>query len=915
MFKRLFVILLTAISLCMAVVSKPILAYAPFPIDGLDHNRYDLEKHTLMYSYAPYTVYFNGAFHQFYCSNGQDSDRFYPLKEKIFYSDASGEVNGGYRPWDQIRYRTSKDGVNWSAPRVVLSVTEGYDEACACDPSVVYGDDGYWYMLYDGNIPGKKAGNKPRYGTVVYLARSNFIQGPYFKYTENGKWENESGHASKPKMMLGRVTPTVVATNSEGKTETVEPYGTGQQTIVKDPKGSGFFVWFRSSKWKQVGSANGIPEDDNLKVVHVNSLTELPSAEWRNIYYGKNISFHGGEKYYDLGDVRYNEDKKRYELWCVDGYNQEKINVVKFTSKDGYAWQKENGAVIGPYNYIKNMGVSGDLHGWNKNGRYIVSFSGPQFGETDVSGVAFGKTADELKAYGYNILNQNAQVPLNGGIWPMWQVLVGGNWYSNTITYDADGTTFPEGSGVGRNDEIEYFTGDYDGDGIADLGAVDRSKTPNTWFIRSGRTGGYLVQGEALVDDMDENFEIITGDFDGDGKTDVGAVNRATSAWYIRSSADKNDNGVYAEMGKRGVGYSPNKPNWIPWGWQWGGMGSGHKIVVADYNGDGISDRAIYANYEPALNGRRWFLISSQATEYTVANGLSNVYGTTFIEWGWVWPGMTESFVAVSGDFDGDGIFDRAIYGMGNGKWFIYSSRVPQSKSAAVWYWDWKRDVSQWNNSTVMWNFRPFSSYQNTKPFVGDYDGDGVDDLVQVDFSDGRWYIYRSSDHKKTFFDDNPTLWVKFKEAKKPEVLVGDFDGDGRADRAFADKQTHKFYVISSRKKSWGVEGVNVEVKSAFENNASKSWLSFRKSAAEKPIEEPKAAPVVSKAPSMNVAVDGKKVTVTNVEYGSKVAVFDMLGKSVLEAPAGMNAATFEVPTYGKYIVRAGAQSRVIMVK
>jgi hypothetical protein len=54
---------------------------------------------------------------------------------------------------------------------------------------------------------------------------------------------------------------------------------------------------------------------------------------------------------------------------------------------------------------------------------------------------------------------------------------------------------------------------------------------------------------------------------------------------------------------------------------------------------------------------------------------------------------------------------------------------------------------------------------------------------------------------------------------------------------------------------------------------------------------------------------------VTNVEYGSKVAVFDMLGKSVLEAPAGMNAATFEVPTYGKYIVRAGAQSRAIMVK
>ena len=179
----------------------------------------------------------------------------------------------------------------------------------------------------------------------------------------------------------------------------------------------------------------------------------------------------------------------------------------------------------------------------------------------------------------------------------------------------------------------------------------------------------------------------------------------------------------------------------------------------------------------------------------------------------------------------------------------------------------------------------------------------------QVNLETGEWFLYGSLNQGKEFPDGRDAVWDKLKDAEMPVILIGDFDGDGKADRAFADKATRKFYVISSRT---GNEGINQTVKYVSKNS---NTGYFAKSAAEKPIEEPKAAPVVSKAPSMNVAVDGKKVTVTNVEYGSKVAVFDMLGKSVLEAPAGMNAATFNVPSYGKYIVRAGAQSRVIMVK
>ena len=194
MLKRLSIILLTVASLCMAVVSEPMFAYMPFPLDGLN-SRYK-EKVQIKIASAPSTVYFNGVYHQFYCSNGQESDNFITEYDQIY----NGE--NVFKPSDHIRYRSSKDGVNWSAPRVVMHVKNPAVEESACDPSVVYGDDGYWYMLYTGVEAGR---------AVVYLARSNYVQGPYFKYVKTAegvdKWENEIADGGTPKVILGEKPP------------------------------------------------------------------------------------------------------------------------------------------------------------------------------------------------------------------------------------------------------------------------------------------------------------------------------------------------------------------------------------------------------------------------------------------------------------------------------------------------------------------------------------------------------------------------------------------------------------------------------------------------------------------------------------------------------------------------------------
>lgn len=913
MFKRLSIILLTAISLCMAVVSKPMFAYTPFPLDGLK-SEYKDNKYG-KFATAPSTVYFNGAYHQFYCSNGQDSDNFY-------------EYDGSSSPWDHIRYRSSKDGVNWSAPRVVMHVKNPAVERSTCDPSVVHGDDGFWYMLYTGNEDSLQS--------AIYLARSDYIQGPYFKYTEVG-WENEHGMAigAKAKVMIGNSTP-------EGL------YGIGQQTVVKGPEG-GFWVWYR------VGVDNVHKND--IRFTYVSDLTQLNPYSYYDVFFndpedGKRKSF--SESFYNIGDVRLNIDETNerpyLEMWVLRGYlwDGTKTLISKYKSSDGVVWdfvknENENDSTSG-YRFIHNMGVSGDEYGYVKNGGYLISFAAPYLNyensddpnDNEIPEYALNRSLADLDDhYGFRIAchlfydrwnqcktiesvwvndtahecykiykNHSARLSkcddgVLGGYWSMWQMYVGGEWAEDTISYDSTGFEFPKGA---TGDKIKYFTGDYDGDGISDLGAVDCSSSACLWYIYSSRKRCYVNEkseckgndaGKELIPGMNSNYRVVTGDFDGDHKTDIGAVNMETGRWYIYSSADQ----------KKGIGYSSSKPNYIPWGWKWDEMGSGSKVIIGDYNGDGMDDRAI-------CNGSRWYIISTATLNSNRSQGFYTVLGTTKIDYGWNWKNMGNKGVAVPGDFDGDGITDRTFY---NGRWTSLSTRAGGGQTV-TWHWQWTcnnpedyitcRNGWKWGDATNIENFANHNVMRrDMQPLAGDYDGDGVSDLVEVNIFSGEWRIYGSLNQGTVFPDGHGLVWSKLDSAITPIILVGDYDGDGKADRAFVDQATHKFYVISSKMQTGGVNTIVKSIPGKF---------GLRKSAAEKPIEEPKAAP---KAPSMDVSVSGRKISVSNIEIGSDVTVFNVLGKRIFGVVADGNCVNFEVPSYGKYIVRSGAQSRVIMVK
>lgn len=154
---------------------------------------------------------------------------------------------------------------------------------------------------------------------------------------------------------------------------------------------------------------------------------------------------------------------------------------------------------------------------------------------------------------------------------------------------------------------------------------------------------------------------------------------------------------------------------------------------IADYDGDGKADVAVFRPNSDGAGNARWFIARSSG-------------GTDEPFWG------SSTDKPVPGDYDGDGRTDVAVFrpdadGQGNARWFIRRS----SDGAVV--------DAFWGN-------------KDDRPVVGDFDGDGKDDLGVFRPSTGQWLVSLSGGGTLT------QSWG----AAGDVPLAADFDGDGRTD-------------------------------------------------------------------------------------------------------------------------------------
>ena len=321
---------------------------------------------------------------------------------------------------------------------------------------------------------------------------------------------------------------------------------------------------------------------------------------------------------------------------------------------------------------------------------------------------------------------------------PLFYYASDGNWWmahsdGTTLTWHNAGNT--SGFGDLLDGTREIFSGDFNGDGKTDA-LFYYNGDGHFWMgISDGTTLAWHLAGDAsgFGNLLDGAHRIFTGDFNGDGKTDLLFYYKGDGHFWLGLSDGANINWHLASDA-HGFGNL---------------LDGGHPLYVADFDGDGKRDVMFYYQGD----GSWWMgLCDGQQINWHNAGNTSG-FGNL----------IDRSRNLLVGDFDGDRKTDVLFHYQGDGNWWIGHS---------------DGDQLTWRNAgttpgMVDWSHRLYAA---------DFDGDGKTDVLAYDAALDRWSVGLS--------DGSTLMWHTASDGAAlgnlldPSrlVLFGDFDHDGRAE-------------------------------------------------------------------------------------------------------------------------------------
>lgn len=298
---------------------------------------------------------------------------------------------------------------------------------------------------------------------------------------------------------------------------------------------------------------------------------------------------------------------------------------------------------------------------------------------------------------------------------------------------------------------------------------------------------------QSLYTHLDHDFnQSHTGDFDGDGRTDV----------LIQNG---NDLAIYRS---RGGPYQLDRvwtannlvPSALGSSYSWA-LAAGDKLFVADFNGDGKDD--VYVLNTTSWGTRYLGMLRSNGT------GLETVihYGGTIPGYGSI-GAQDQLFVA---DFDADNKDDLYLFTAGS--WSTRYLGMLKSSGTAL------STVERYDGSIPGWSMTPRDRF-----YVADFDGDNRSDLYVfngVDWSFKYLGMMRTTgtalSASKVY---TTTLASGWNMGANDQHFVGDIDGDGKDD----------LYVFNGA--DWGVayleltksSGTTLDFVKRYDDDASTAW-------------------------------------------------------------------------------------------
>ncbi len=347
-------------------------------------------------------------------------------------------------------------------------------------------------------------------------------------------------------------------------------------------------------------------------------------------------------------------------------------------------------------------------------------------------------------------------------------------WIREFNLYQSSQRSDPYHKDMGRHASGRWakMAGDYNGDGFQDMATV--STNENGWQILAALSNGDGTFRPKQLSiphgvPMNSTWSKLSGDFNGDGLTDMAIADTRKSGWQILTALSNGDGTFQPQKFS-----NPHPANH-------GNAGSGiYSKLTGDFNGDGLTDMAVVGT-----NPGGWLInIALGNGDGTFQPKVGNKPYTKYL-------GKHDSkeWSRLASDFNGDGLTDMAIVSTGPKGWQIRTSLSNGDGTFQPQKFSNPHPANHGNAGSGIYS-----------KLTGDFNGDGLTDMAVVGTNPGGWLINIALGNGDGTFQpkvgNKPyTKYLGKHDSKEWSRLASDFNGDGLTDMA----------IVSTGPKGWQI--------------------------------------------------------------------------------------------------------------